>query len=73
MREKREKTGYYDCRGKAIRDGDRLKATCSGGFIVRGVVKANEHGELFFKSGFCLQDLGNLQSVAKNIEILEEE
>ena len=67
----REKTGYYDRNGKAICDGDRIKATYPDGWIIRGVVEANEHGELFFKSGFCLQDLGNLQSAAKCIEILE--
>ena len=63
----REKTGYYDRRGKAIRDGDRLKAII-GGRIVRGEVEeVNDVWCLLTKAWayalWCLDD----------IEILEED
>lgn len=63
----REKTGYYDRKGKEIRDGDRLKAII-GGQIVRGeVAEVNGVWCLLTKAwSYALHHLDD-------IEILEEE
>ena len=66
---KAQKTGYYDRTGKAIRDGDRLKAII-GQQIVRGYVDEFNDGtwHLMAEFPYCprLCDLDD-------IEILEGE
>lgn len=63
---RRWKTGYYDRTGKAIKDGDRIKAII-GGQIHKGYVEERD-GIWFLCKPHIRISLGCL----KDVEILEE-
>ena len=65
----KEKTGYYDKRGKAIRDGDRLKAIFATGAILDGFADTDFNGEWILKGEYWSAPL----HVLDDVEILEEE
>lgn len=71
---RREKTGYYDRNGKAICDGDRIKAII-GGQIHKGLVGDNRGGYVVDDDWYCYADSYYRFKLADldDIEILEEE
>jgi len=66
---RRVKTGYYDRTGKAIRDGDKLKAIFVDGTILDGFVDTNYDGEWILNGEYWVAPLHALDDV----EILEDE
>lgn len=69
----REKTGYYDRRGKAIRDGDKVRGII-GNDILQGEVFWEENEEQNYASWILQGNLwGALLCEFDDLEILEGE
>lgn len=63
----REQTGYYDRKGKAICDGDRIKAIFATGDILVGFVDTDFNGDWILVGEYWSAPLYGLD----DIEILE--
>lgn len=68
----REKTGYYDRRGKAIRDGDQIKAII-GGQIFSGYVEEIDDDWLVVVRANLIVKPANRLADLDDVEILDSD
>jgi len=69
----REKTGYYDRHGKAIRDGDKIKAITDDGQIFTGYVEEIDDSWLVVVRANLIVKPANRLADLNDVEILEDE